>query len=167
VYRLKTLILWVGVVLMFVSGVSAKPARSDDAIAELPMLLATVGQTQVILHDMQPATHRLVIEIRHPDVTSMPSRSTLHLVFDTQVTEVSEPRAPLPLRLETAVAGQQISLFMARDPFASPQPWSYTMTVAFNRMPQIGSVTLGELPPQHVTYPSPTSVAPVNTPPGT
>jgi hypothetical protein len=121
------------------------------------MLLTTVGKTQVILHDMQPAAHRLVLEIRHPDVTSMPSRSALHLTFDTQVEAVSKSNAPMPLRLETAVAEQQISLFLARDPFAFPQLWSYLMTISFDQMPQTGSVTLGELPPQHVTYPSPVS----------
>lgn len=156
-YRVKTIILFVYVLLMCAFGVSAEPAKPSAPTPGLPMLLTTVGQTQVILHDMQPAAHRLVLEIRHPEVTSMPSKSALHLTFDTQVEEVSKPSTPMPLLIETAVVEQQISLFLARDPFAFPQPWSYLMIIAFDRMPQTGSVTLGALPPQHVTYPSPAS----------
>jgi hypothetical protein len=131
------------------------------------MVLTTVGQTQVILHDLQPASRRLVLELRSPDVTLMPSRSTLHLAFDTQITEVSKSSAPRSMRLETAVTNQQISFFLARDPFAFPQPWSYTMAITFNKMPQSGAVTLENQPPQHVIYPSPLPTMPTPSLPGT
>ncbi len=131
------------------------------------MLLATVGPTQVMLHAMQADDHRLVLEIRCPDVTSMPSRSALHLSFDARIADVTESRAPMPLRLETAVADQQVTLSLARDPFAFPQPWSYTLTIAFDQFPDTGTITLGNLPPQPVTYPSSPPVVPVNTLPGT
>jgi hypothetical protein len=114
----------------------------------------TVGQTQVMLHDVQPADRRLVLEIRSLDVTFMPARSTLRLAFNTQITHVTEPSAPMPLRLETAVADRQVTFLLARDPFALPQPWSYIVAIAFSQLPQTGTVTLGNLPPHHVTYPS-------------
>jgi hypothetical protein len=126
----------------------------------LPMLLTTLGQTQVILHDMQADGQRLVLEIRNPDVTSMPSRSALHLAFDTRIADVTQPGERMPLRLETAITDQQVTFFLTRDPFAFPQPWSYTVTIAFNQMPQTGSISLGNLPPQHVAYPSPSPTLP-------
>ena len=141
-------------------GVSAEPDQPMASAPALPMLLTTLGQTQVILHDMQADSQRLVLEIRNPDVTSMSSRSALHLAFDTQIADVIESGQQMPLQLETAVADQQVTFFLARDPFAFPQPWSYTVTIAFNRIPQTGSVSLGNLPPQHVAYPSPSPTVP-------
>jgi len=163
VHRFITVIRFVCILSLCAFGVSADPNQPIASKLALPMLLTTLGQTQIILHDMQPTDHRLVLEIRSPDVTSMPSRSALHLAFDTQITEVSKPNAPMPLRLETAVTDQQISFFLARDPFAFPQPWSYTVAIKFNKMPQTGSVTLEDLPPQNVIYPSPLPTMP--TPP--
>ena len=81
---------------------SAEPVKPETP--ELPVLLTTVGGTQVILRDMQAAEHRLVLELHHPDVTDMPPRSELRLAFDTQVAEVSKPKGPMPLRLDAAVA---------------------------------------------------------------
>ncbi len=158
-HRFINVMVLVFVLFTCAIGAGAQPPSAQIAsTAPLPMLLTTVGQTQVILHDMQPANHRLVLEIRSPDVTSMPSRSELRLAFDTRVAEVTEPRAPMPLRLETAVADRQVTFFLARDPFAFPQPWSYTVTIAFNQLPRTGAVTLGNLPSQNVTYPSPAPV---------
>jgi hypothetical protein len=170
VSRLINIIVFVGMLSAYAFGVRAAPNQPPSPPAPvLPMLLTTVGQTQVILHDMQPSDHRLIFEIRSPDVTSMPSRSTLHLSFDARIDHVTEPSAPMPLRLETAVAGQQVTFFLVRDPFAFPQPWSYTVTIAFSRLPQTGTVTLGSLPPQNVTYPPPSPAVQVSvkTPPAT
>ncbi len=155
--RLINVMVFVCMLSMGALSLRAEPRSPLPPAAALPMLLTTVGQTQVILHDMQPTSHRLVLELRSPDVTSMPSRSALHLSFDARVADVTAPSAPMPWRLETAVTGQQVTFFLARDPFAFPQPWSYTVTIAFNRLPQTGTVTWGSLPPQHVTYPLPAS----------
>ena len=159
---LTTYMLLVCGLVMGALAASAEPA--EPSAPELPALLTTIGQTQVILRDMQAAEHRIVLEIRHPDVTAMPSRSELRLAFDSPVTEVRKSGANMPLRLDAAIAGQQIALSLARDPFALPQPWSYTMSIAFHRLPQSGVVTLGELQPQRVTFPSTDRVTPA---PGT
>jgi len=166
VHLLKIYLLLVCGLALGVWAASAEPV--EPAMPELPVLLTTVGGTQVILRDMQAVEHRLVLELRHPDVTALPSRSELRLAFDTQVVEVSKPKGPMPLRLDAAVAGQQISLSLTRDPFAFPQPWSYTMNIAFNRLPQSGSIAFGELPPERVTYPAPAAPGVSVTPaPGT
>ncbi|ETW95948.1 MAG: hypothetical protein ETSY1_28565 [Candidatus Entotheonella factor] len=160
------IIVFIGILSACAFGAHAEPGGQPTP-STLPSLLTTIGQTQVILHDIRTADHRLVLELRSPDVTSMPSRSALHLAFDTRIKAISEPSPLMPLRLETAITDQQVTFFLARDPFAFPQPWSYTVTIAFNRLPQTGTVTWGNLPPQKVTYPSTPPVAQVNTLPGT
>ena len=160
--RLINAIVCMCMLSMYALGVRAEPHQPIHPAPTLPMLLATVGQTQVILHDLQPEGHRLVLELRNPDVTAMPSRSALHVSFDARITDITKPSAPMPLRLETAVADQQVTFFLDRDPFAWPQPWSHTVTITFNRMPQTSVVTWENLPPQHVTYPSPSPAVQMN-----
>ncbi|ETW95026.1 hypothetical protein [Candidatus Entotheonella palauensis] len=164
--QFMNIIVFVCVLSACAFGAGAEPS-SKPSTPTLPMLLTTVGQTQVILHDMRDADQRLVLELRSPDVTSMPSRGALHLTFDARISNISEPSTPMPLRLETAVTDQQVTFFLARDPFAFPQPWSYTVTIAFHQLPQTGAVTWGNLTPQKVTYPSPPPAGQVNTLPGT
>ena len=152
--RLIHVIVCVWVLSMCAAGVWAEPNPPTPPAQALPTPLTTVGQTQIILHDIQPDRQRLVLQIRSSDVTAMPSRTALHLSFDTHITHISEPGAPMPLRLETAVSDQQVTFYLARDPFAFPQPWSYTVTIAFDHLPHRGAITLGNSQPQHVIYPS-------------
>ncbi|PON15823.1 hypothetical protein C2W62_21795 [Candidatus Entotheonella serta] len=165
--RLINFIVFVCVLSMCAFGVWAEPNPPNAPAPALPKLLTTVETTQVILYDIQPDEHRLVLKIRNSDVTAMPSRSALHLSFDAHITDISEPRAPMPLRLETAINDRQVTFFLTRDPFAFPQPWSYTVTIAFDHLPQTGAITLGNAPQQHVTYPSTVSSAHATPLPGT
>ncbi len=152
--RFITFVIWFWALSMCAVGAWAETRDLISPPPTLPISLATVGPNRVILHDVQPESHRVVLEIRCPDVTSMPSRSELHLSFDARIADVSEPRHPMPLRLETAVTAQRVSLFLARDPFAFPQPWSYLVTIAFDQLPHSGTITWGSLSPESITYPA-------------
>lgn len=149
--RLKIYIVCLYLLITCAIGASAEPNKPPA----LPMPLTTNGPAQVILHDVQSADHRLVLEIRSPELTSMPARSAISLSFDTQITHVTEPQVSAPLTLEKAVADKHVTFFLARDPFAFPQPWAYTVTIAFNQLPRTGAIAVGDTPPQTVTYPAP------------
>ncbi len=163
VNRLRIYIACLYLLVICVIGASAEPNK--PVTSALPMQLTTAGSTQVILHDMDPTDHRITLEIRSPDITSMPAKSAVRLAFDTQITHVTQPHAPMPLALETAVAGKHVTFFLARDPFAFPQPWAYTVTIVFNRLPRTGVIATGDTPPQDVTYP--TLLSTVQAAPGT
>lgn len=141
-------------------------AESDPSAAfARPLTLTTSGPAQVILHDIQTTDQRLTLEIRSSDIVSMPAKSAIHFAFDTPIIDLTQPNAPMPLALETAVADKQVTFFLARDPFAFPQPWSYTITIAFHQLPRTGAITFGDAPAQTVTYPVPSPT--VATSPGT
>jgi hypothetical protein len=145
-----------------VIDVGAKPNQPVASASVLPMLLTTMGHTQIVLHDIQPDNH-MTLEICSSDVTAMPSRSTLRMSFDASITHLNEFRAPVPLQIETAVGSHQVTFVLARDPFAAPQPWSYRITLGFNQLPRTGIMTLGNLPPEQVAFPSPRPSVPTRT----
>ncbi len=156
--RLTAFMTCLYLLVICVMGASADP-REPEAPA-LPIQLEAIGPAQVILHGMQLTNHRLTLEIRSPEITSIPAKSAIRLSFDTQITHTTQPQVASPLTLETVVADRHITFFLARDPFAFPQPWTYMVTIAFNQLPRTGAIAFGDAPPQDVTFPAPSSTTP-------
>lgn len=145
---------WVGLlVLLMVSplSVSGATASSKGMIPETVTSNA-MGGVSIVLRAVDSATKRLVFEIHGEDVTQLSRGVPIQFAFDATITHLSVPKTTVPITVDTSVIDQTATLFHLRSPFAPSLPWTYTVVIEVETLPQTGRLTVGTETSQELTF---------------
>jgi hypothetical protein len=149
-------------VAIHASTVAGGPATT--AMAPESVTFTALGGVRIALRAADSSTKRLVFDVQGDDVTRVSQDVPIRFAFNTPITRVSLPEAPMRIRVDTTVVDRTATFFLARDPFSPPLGWRYTVVIEVETFPESGHLTIGTAETQEVFFHLPPITVPAAAP---
>lgn len=127
------------------------PLASPHMVPESVVFTALGGVT-VALREVDVETKRFVFVVRGADVTGIPQGLHMAFEFDTPVWRITPTEVSPGILVESYGREYAATCVLYRDPFSPPEPWSYTVQIVLEDLPESGRIAVWDIETHDVRY---------------